>query len=230
MKDSGLSKGLYDPDLEHSACGVGFVTRKDSSQTHELLLLGHQALCAVPHRGGMSSEGVGDGAGISIDLSVSFFSRITERRLSSGSFGVGNFFLPSDEGQHERATQLVEEHLTAAGLKIIKTRELPVDKNQIRSRAVKWQLPIKQWIFMSNKQTDEKMFERQIHRALLSIEAVAYSDSKLDGLYPLSMSSRLQVLKGRLNSWELIPYFFGPRRQRSPHSHLIFPHSVLHEY
>ena len=122
MKDPGLSNGLYDPGLEYSACGVGFVTRKDSSQTHELLRLGHQALCAVPHRGGMSSEGVGDGAGISVDLSVSFFSRITKRKLSSGGFGVGNFFLPSDEGQHYRATQLVEEHLDAAGLKIIKAR------------------------------------------------------------------------------------------------------------
>ena len=64
---------LFDPSLEKSSCGVGFLTRKDGKQTHELLLKGHEALCAVPHRGDMSSEGVGDGAGVSIDLSIRFF-------------------------------------------------------------------------------------------------------------------------------------------------------------
>ena len=50
--------GLYDPNYERSSCGVGFITRKDSKQTHHLITLGHEALCSVPHRGGMSSEGL----------------------------------------------------------------------------------------------------------------------------------------------------------------------------
>lgn len=49
-----------------------FLTRKDGKQTHDLLNKGHEALCAVPHRGGMSAEGVGDGAGVSVDLSIEF--------------------------------------------------------------------------------------------------------------------------------------------------------------
>ena len=61
MERTDLNTGLYQPDREHSSCGVGFLTRKDGLQTHELMKLGHEALCAVPHRGGMSSEGVGDG-------------------------------------------------------------------------------------------------------------------------------------------------------------------------
>ena len=60
---SGRGSGLYDPAVEHSACGVGFITRKDGAQTHDVIVLGDQALCAIPHRGGMSAEGVGDGAG-----------------------------------------------------------------------------------------------------------------------------------------------------------------------
>lgn len=44
-------------------------------QTHDVLKRGHEALCAVPHRGGMSAEGVGDGAGVSLDLSLSFLRR-----------------------------------------------------------------------------------------------------------------------------------------------------------
>ena len=42
----------------------------------------------------------------------------------------------------------------------------------------------------------------------MDIEAVAYLDPTLKGLYPLSMSARTQVYKGRLNSNEIIPYFY----------------------
>ena len=199
--------GLYDPSQEHSACGVGFLTRKDGVQTHDLLKKGHEALCAVPHRGGMSSEGVGDGAGISVDLSVAFFSKITGQDLSAGQFGVGNFFLPADPTQHERASELVVAKLEEAGFTVLHTRDLPVDDTQIGERAVKWQLPIRQWIFTAPDGLDGAAFDSRIHGALLEIEAVAYTDPALDGLYPLSLSARMQCFKGRLNSWEIIPYF-----------------------
>ncbi len=48
--------GLYDPADDKSSCGVGFITRKDGVQTHDVLIKGREALCSVPHRGGMSSE------------------------------------------------------------------------------------------------------------------------------------------------------------------------------
>lgn len=43
----------------------------------------------------MSSEGVGDGAGVSIDLSVEFFRALTGLPLEARRFGVGNFFFPT---------------------------------------------------------------------------------------------------------------------------------------
>ncbi len=36
---------------------------------------------------------------------------------------------------------------------------------------------------------------------------MAYTTPALSGLYPLSLSAHMQVLKGRLNSWEIVPYF-----------------------
>ncbi|WP_412550718.1 glutamate synthase-related protein [Shimia sp. MIT910701] len=199
--------GLYNPDLEQSSCGVGFLTRKDGRQTHDVLKRGHEALCAVPHRGGMSSEGVGDGAGVSVDLSVSFFEKLTGISLSPGQFGVGNFFLPADESQHDRAAQLIETALDEAGFQTKLIRNMPVNNDAIGERAVKWQLPIAQWVFVAPDGVDQTSFDRRIHTALLAIEAEAYTDPALEGLYPLSLSSRMQVFKGRLNSWEIIPYF-----------------------
>ena len=108
---SGRGLGLYDPGVEHSACGVGFITRKDGTQAHDVIELGEQALCAIPHRGGMSAEGVGDGAGVSIDLSVDFFGALTGRSLERGRFGVGNFFMPDDRAQWHRAHALIDSAL-----------------------------------------------------------------------------------------------------------------------
>ncbi|MEM6941274.1 MAG: glutamate synthase-related protein [Pseudomonadota bacterium] len=199
--------GLYDPALEHSNCGVGFLTRKDGQQTHHVLKHGHEALCAVPHRGGMSSEGVGDGAGVSVDLSVAFFEKLTGVPMRYGTFGVGNFFLPADRAQHDRAAGLIQSVLDGAGFRTRLVRNMPVNADAIGARATCWQLPIAQWVFEAPGGMDRLAFDRRIHSALLEIEAQAYTDPALEGLYPLSLSSRMQVYKGRLNSWEIIPYF-----------------------
>ena len=187
--------GLYDPDQEKSSCGVGFLTRKDGRQTHEVIRKLHEALCAVPHRGGMSSEGVGDGAGVNLDLSLRFFRRVTGRPdLDLGVFGVGNFFLPNDPAFHAEAEQVVRQALADRGFDILVEREVPVDDTAIRPAAVKYQLPIRQLVFATSN--GGPLSDRSIHDALMAIEEVAYTRPELQGMYPLSLSARTQVLKG----------------------------------
>ena len=207
MRENIAEYTLHDSTLEHSSCGVGFLTRKDSKQTHALLQKGHEALCAVPHRGGMSSEGVGDGAGVSVDLSLSLFQKLSGLKLEAGSFGVGNFFLPKDPAFHKAAISLIDRIISNAGFNILKTRDLPVDNNAIGARAVKCQLTIKQWIFKAPCGVLDGQLDKLIQALLLEIEVEAFSNPDLAGLYPLSLSARMQVFKGRLNSWEIIPYF-----------------------
>lgn len=201
--------GLYDSLAEKSSCGVGFITRKDGQQTHDVLLKGNEALCAVPHRGGMSSEGVGDGAGVSVDLSVAFFRKLTGRAdLQARAFGVGNFFLPDDRAQHQAAEAIIEAALAEQGFDLLLKRDVPVDESAIRPAAIAYQLPIRQWVFARHQGcSGQAEFDLRIHRALLAIEAQAYTRAELSGLYPLSLSARTQVFKGRLNSNEVIPYF-----------------------
>ena len=199
--------GLYDDTIQKSSCGVGFITRKDSKQTHELLKKSHEALCAVPHRGGMSSQGTGDGAGISIDLSGEFFSKITSKDLKSGDFCVGNFFLPNNPKFHNCAGKLIEKVMLRRKMSLLKSRIVPVNKKILSSTAKKEQLLIKQWIFKTPKNINPFDLERETHEALLEIESKAFTSKNLYGLYPLSLSTKIQVLKGRLNANELIPYF-----------------------
>ncbi|MDD1622988.1 MAG: glutamate synthase large subunit [Methylococcaceae bacterium] len=203
---------LYNAELSQDSCGVGFITRKDSQQTHDVLVKSHEALCTIPHRGGMSAEGIGDGAGVNIDLSLKFFRKVTGiATLELGQFGVANFFFPEDHAHYDSAAQkLVEEHFKEFELPIIKWREVPVDNSVLNAAAIKAQLPIKQVVFgrpAALKEASHEQFETHIQNALLTIEVEGFTRPELAGFYPLSMSSRTQVYKGRLNSFEVIPYF-----------------------
>ena len=204
-----MTRYLFDKNHEFSSCGVGFITHKHSKQTHELLNHAHQALCMIPHRGGMSAEGIGDGAGINIDLSLNFFRKITKNpALKAGEFGVANFFLPIDKNQHDAAEKIISDVFKQFLLAITVWRDVPVDNSALNSASQQAQLLIKQLVFSRPKSIrTQAEFEQVIHSALSAIEYPAYTKAELYGLYPLSMSSRTQVLKGRLNSWEVVPYF-----------------------
>lgn len=203
---------LYNADLSQDSCGVGFITHKQSIQTHDLLVKTHEALCTIPHRGGMSAEGIGDGAGVNIDLSLKFFRKIAgDNSLELGQFGVANFFYPEDHAHHDSdANELVARYFRLFDLPLLARRVIPVDNNALNEAAVKAQLPIEQFVFGRPevlKDASDDAFEKHIQVALQAIEAEAFETKELAGFYPLSMSSRTQVYKGRLNSHEVIPYF-----------------------
>ncbi|MFC5152200.1 glutamate synthase-related protein [Streptomyces amakusaensis] len=198
--------GLYSPALDHSDCGVGFLTRLDGTPSHDVILKGDEALRTIPHRGGKSAEGVGDGAGVSVDLSVEFFDAITGEKLRAGHFGVANCFVP-DDGRRDGAVDLVGRSIAEQGFEILLVRDVPVDHSVACPEAERYQLPIVQWVFRAPESWERGDVDAAANRALLAVEAAAYAEDAYAGLYPLSLSARTQVLKGRLNSGEVIGYF-----------------------
>ncbi|MER6157923.1 glutamate synthase-related protein [Streptomyces sp. NPDC001868] len=209
--------GLYDPARDHSDCGVGFLTRLDGVPSHDVILKSDEALRAIPHRGGKSAEGVGDGAGVSVDLSVEFFGALTGETLRAGHFGVANCFVPTDAARRAGAVDLVGRSIAEQGFEVLLVRDVPVDHGVARPAAERYQLPIVQWVFRAPDDWERAEVDSAANRALLAVEAVAYADAAdgdngtgeggYTGLYPLSLSARTQVLKGRLNSGEVIGYF-----------------------
>ncbi|PZF58227.1 glutamate synthase large subunit [Curtobacterium sp. MCSS17_008] len=211
--------GLYDPARESSDCGVGFITRLDGTPSHDVIVRGDEALCAIPHRGGKSAEGVGDGAGVSIDLSVEFFSAITGEALLAGHFGVANCFVPADADGRAAAERSVTTAIEHEGFELLLVRDVPVDHTVARPEAEQYQLPIVQWVFRAPEQWTRTEVDAAANRALLAVEAVSYTQAAAQhaehaALYPLSLSARTQILKGRLNSGEVIGYFRDLRDPR----------------
>ena len=61
--------GLYDPDNEHDACGVGFVAHIKGHKKHEIIQQGLRILDNLDHRGAVGADRLmGDGAGILIQI------------------------------------------------------------------------------------------------------------------------------------------------------------------
>ena len=65
---------IYSKSMEHDACGVGFIASTKGKKLRKVVEYGIEALKAVWHRGAVDADGkTGDGAGIHIEISNSFF-------------------------------------------------------------------------------------------------------------------------------------------------------------
>ena len=75
MKNPGLpeKQGLYDPQFEHDACGVGFVCQMKGKRSHDIIQQALTILVNLDHRGACGCEpNTGDGAGILLQLPPRF--------------------------------------------------------------------------------------------------------------------------------------------------------------
>jgi glutamate synthase (NADPH/NADH) large chain len=99
------AQGLYRPEHEHDACGIGFVANIEGRKSHDIVLKGVQILINLAHRGACGCDPqTGDGAGILIQIPHAFLDReMASQGLSlpaAGEYGVGMLFLPVDP--HDR--------------------------------------------------------------------------------------------------------------------------------
>ena len=74
------AQGLYNPEYEHDACGVGFVVNINGQRSHEIVLKGLQVLDNLTHRGACGCDPLtGDGAGMLLQIPHAFFERATSQ-------------------------------------------------------------------------------------------------------------------------------------------------------
>src|SRR6188472_3892360 len=94
-------QGLYDPQFEHDACGVGFVVNVKGKKSNAIVRQALTVLEHLSHRGACGSESnTGDGAGILIQIPHKFFCKVLAEQAitlpADGTYGVGMLFLPQD--------------------------------------------------------------------------------------------------------------------------------------
>ena len=86
--------GLYSPEQEHDACGVGVVANIKGEKTNQIIEEGVRVLINLGHRGAAGRDPeTGDGAGMLIQMPAKLFER--EAPLlgidlpAAGQYGVG---------------------------------------------------------------------------------------------------------------------------------------------
>src|ERR1700760_383886 len=99
-------QGLYDPQFEHDACGLGFVVNMKGKKSHQMVSDALKILVNLDHRGACGCEAnTGDGAGLLLQMPHDFFAEEAEKlgfKLPvAGQYGVGQLFLPKDAAQRE---------------------------------------------------------------------------------------------------------------------------------
>ena len=107
-------QGLYHPQYEHDACGMGFVAQIQGRASHSIIHKALTILQNLDHRGARGAEvNTGDGAGILFQLPHRFFQHITPKLNINlpepGAYGVGMLFLPHlPERRHDYEQQFAD--------------------------------------------------------------------------------------------------------------------------
>src|SRR5688572_10511715 len=124
--------GLYDPNQEKDACGVGFVVNVKGVRSHSIVKQALELLVNLLHRGACGCEvNTGDGAGIIIQMPDRFL-RKEARTLGitlppEGQYGAGCVFLPRDPSARATIEALIETIVHEEGQTLLGWRDLPTD-------------------------------------------------------------------------------------------------------
>ena len=196
------NEGMYRPEYEGDACGVGLIAATDGKASRRVVAAGIEALKAVWHRGAVDADGkTGDGAGIHIDLPVRFFDdKIADsgHRPMPNRLAVGMVFLPrTDLGAQENCRTLVEAEIIEAGYTIYGWRQVPVDVSVIGDKGQATRPEIEQ-IMIAGPMPDEVSvteFEKNLYIVRRRIEKKIIA-AQIRDFYICSLSCQSIVYKG----------------------------------
>lgn len=138
--DSAQQQGLYRPEFDHDACGIGALADINGERHHQILDDALSILVNLEHRGGTGLEkNTGDGAGILFQVPHHFFRKEAQKcgqiLPAEGDYGVAMLFFPQDDKGVEDARRVFEEGCAEAGVPLLFWREVPVDPHDLGETA-----------------------------------------------------------------------------------------------
>ncbi|MDX5986244.1 glutamate synthase large subunit [Sphingomonas echinoides] len=194
--------GMYRPEFEGDACGVGLVAATDGTPSRRVVQSAIDALKAVWHRGAVDADGkTGDGAGLHIDLPLKFFDdaiAASGHRPLPNRLAVGMIFLPrTDLGAQEDCRTIVESAIIEEGYTIYGWRQVPVDVSVIGQKGLATRPEIEQ-IMIAGPLPEEQSaaeFEKNLYLVRRRIEKRVIA-AQIQGFYVCSLSCRSIIYKG----------------------------------
>jgi len=239
------AQGLYAPEFEHDACGVGFVAHVRGHASHGLIRIGLDALKRMDHRGATGAEAnTGDGAGILVGLPHDFLARrcapLGLTLPPRGHYAVGVMFASPRSQSRDQGRALFERVVREEGLELLGWRQPIVNPSGLGSsaRAVE---PTVLHVFIGrgselagdDSLEAEEAFERRLFVVRKRFETLiaATPQPNSEGgddrsfFYLCSLSCRTMVYKGMLTPEQLASYYADDLEDPSFASALCVFHS-----
>ncbi len=208
-------QGLYHPDFEHDACGVGFVADIKGRRSHDIVEKAKTVLINMTHRGAVGSDkNSGDGAGILTALPHEFLEKVMATELDvslpeRGRFSAGLVFLPTDPGLEKLCMERTAEIVTREGQKLLGWRDVPRDNSMIGPTALAAEPTMKQLFVAAGDGLADDAFERKLYVIRKQMQNLIRG-SEIDPesfFYVCSLSTKVIVYKGMLMPEQLFDYF-----------------------
>lgn len=209
-------KGLYSPQNEHDACGVGFVANVKGRVSHKTIEDALLILRNLDHRGAVGADPLcGDGAGILIQIPDAYYREEMKKQgvklPSPGDYGVGMIFLPQEAASRAACEEELERTVRREGQIVLGWRDVPVNRAIPMSETVKQSEPVIRQIFIGRG--PDVMVQDALERKLYVIRKSA--SHRIQALklkhgseyFVPSMSTRTVVYKGLLLAGQVGEYF-----------------------
>jgi len=211
-----LKQGLYDPQFEHDACGLGFVVNMKGKKSHQMVSDALKILVSLDHRGACGCEAnTGDGAGILLQVPHDFLAAQTARLgfqlPAPGQYGVGQLFLPKVAAEREAIKQELAKIIADEGQKLLGWRDVPTNNSSLGRTAVAAE-PFMAQMFVGRNPAvkDDEAFEQKLFVIRkIAEQRIRYGKSFAGGnwFYVSSLSARTLVYKGMLMSEQVEKYY-----------------------
>ncbi|KAI7900943.1 uncharacterized protein BX663DRAFT_438496 [Cokeromyces recurvatus] len=206
------AQGLYNPEYEKDACGVGFMVHIKGERSHKILSEASHILCNMTHRGASGADiRDGDGAGVMTGIPHQFFVNETSRELGirlpqEGHYAVGNLFMKGEQTSIMESQKVFEQLADALHLKVLGWRKVPVDSTIIGPAARSKEPAIMQpFVILNNDvEFDEPYFERQLY---VLRKHATHTITMKKWFYVCSLSNKNIVYKGQLTPKQVYSYF-----------------------
>ena len=194
--------GLYNPQYEHDACGIGLMVGLRGGKTHQLVDSSLTLLENMKHRGAEGADGAsGDGAGIMVQIPHEFILLQGIPVPERFSYGTGLVFLPQDNALREKYLNIIREEVARMGLQLTHVRDVPVNSH-ILGEAARATEPHTVQIFITGASEADGL-PTLLYKIRKHVEQRVHDSD----FYIVSLSSRVIVYKGMLTSTQLREYY-----------------------
>ncbi|WP_298943510.1 glutamate synthase large subunit [uncultured Psychromonas sp.] len=225
------AQGLYVPEMEHDACGIGFVAHLKNSKSHKIVTQALDMLARMEHRGGQGCDPCsGDGAGILLQKPHEFL--VTEA-LKEGislpkfdQYGVGTILFPKDENHRDHCREILARTAERLCLEVIGYRVLPTDNSMIGADPLSSEPQFEHMFVTGGPDMDPAVLERKLfilrnYATRICLESVNGIE---DNFYINTFSYKTIVYKGQLTT-EQVPQYFLDLQNPSMVTALALVHS-----